>query len=35
MPHGEKPGVVQVRADDVSPDEIGKQVILALRLMAA
>ena len=24
--HGEKPSVVQIRADDVSPDVIGKQV---------
>jgi predicted nuclease of predicted toxin-antitoxin system len=33
--HGEKPSVVQIRADDVSPDVIGKQVILALRQMAS
>ncbi len=32
--HGEKPSVVQIRAEDVSPDVIGKQVILALRQMA-
>ena len=32
--HGEKPSVVQIRADDVSPDIIGKQVIIALRQMA-
>lgn len=32
--HGEKPSVVQVRADDVSPDAIGKQVIVALKQMA-
>ena len=25
--HGEKPSVVQIRAEDVSPDVIGKQVI--------
>ena len=33
--HGEKPSVVQIRAEDVSPDVIGKQVIIALRQMAA
>ena len=33
--HGEKPSVVQIRADDVSPDVIGKQVITALRQMAS
>lgn len=32
--HGEKPSVVQIRADDVSPDVIGKQVIAALQQMA-
>ena len=32
--HGEKPSVVQIRAEDVSPDVIGKQVIAALRQMA-
>lgn len=31
--HGEKPSVVQIRAEDVSPDVIGKQVIAALRQM--
>ncbi len=31
--HGEKPSVVQVRAEDVSPDVIGLQVIAALRQM--
>ena len=31
--HGEKPSVVQIRADDVSPDAIGKQVVFALRQM--
>lgn len=30
---GEKPSVVQIRADDVSPDVIGLQVIAALRQM--
>lgn len=33
--HGEKPSVVQIRAEDVSPDVIGKQVIAALKQMAA
>ncbi|HYW75574.1 MAG TPA: DUF5615 family PIN-like protein [Gammaproteobacteria bacterium] len=33
--HGEKPSVVQIRADDVSPDVIGPQVMIALRQMAA
>ena len=33
--HGEKPSVVQIRAEDVSPEVIGKQVIVALRLMAS
>ncbi|MDD5581343.1 MAG: DUF5615 family PIN-like protein [Methylobacter sp.] len=32
--HGNKPSVVQIRADDVSPDVIGLQVIAALRQMA-
>lgn len=33
--HGEKPSVVQIRADDVSPDVIGTEVVAALRLMAS
>jgi len=33
--HGKKPSVVQIRADDVSPDVIGLQVIIALRQMAS
>lgn len=33
--HGEKPSVVQIRAEDVSPDAIGKQVIVALRQMVS
>lgn len=33
--HGEKPSVVQIRSEDVSPDVIGKQVIAALRQMAS
>lgn len=33
--HGKKPSVVQVRAEDVSPDVIGKQVIVAPQLMAS
>jgi predicted nuclease of predicted toxin-antitoxin system len=32
---GDKPSVVQIRADDLSPDAIGGQVVLALRQMAA
>jgi predicted nuclease of predicted toxin-antitoxin system len=32
--HGEKPSVVQIRAEDVSADVIGAQVITALRQMA-
>lgn len=31
--HGEGPSVVQIRADDVSPDVIGSQVVLAVRQM--
>lgn len=31
---GEKPSVVQIRAEDVSPDVIGAHVITALRQMA-
>ena len=30
---GEKPSVVQLRADNVSPDVIGAQVLVALRQM--
>ena len=33
--HGEKPSVLQIRAEDVSPEVIGKQVIVALRQMAS
>jgi predicted nuclease of predicted toxin-antitoxin system len=32
---GEKPSVVQIRADDVNPDAIGAQVIRALHQLAA
>ncbi len=32
---GEQPSVVQIRAENLSPDVIGKQVIVALRQMAA
>lgn len=32
--HGEKPSVVQIRSEDVSPDVICKLVIVALRQMA-
>ena len=31
--HGEKPSVVQIRADNVRPDVIGMQVVAALRQM--
>jgi len=31
--HGEKPSVAQIRAEDVSPDTIGRLVINALRQM--
>ena len=31
--HGAKPSVVQIRAEDISPDAIGSQVIAALRQM--
>lgn len=31
---GEKPSVVQIRADDVSPTAIGSQVITALKQMS-
>jgi predicted nuclease of predicted toxin-antitoxin system len=31
----QKPSVVQLRATDVNPDQFGKQVISALRQMAA
>lgn len=33
--HGKKPSVVQIRADDVSPDVIWLQVIAALKQMAS
>ncbi len=32
--HGDKPSVVQIRSDDVSPDNIGKQIASALSQMA-
>jgi len=32
---GEKPSVVQIRSEDVSPDVIGRPVVNALRQMAA
>jgi predicted nuclease of predicted toxin-antitoxin system len=32
---GEKPSVVQIRADDVSPEAIGKQVVATLLQMAS
>ena len=33
--HGEKPSVVQIRAEDVSPDVIGRHVVAALQQMAS
>jgi len=33
--HGDKPSVVQIRSEDVSPDVIGKPVIDALHQMAS
>jgi len=33
--HGDKPSVVQIRAEDVTPDAIGGPVIDALRQMGA
>ncbi len=33
--HGDKPSVVQIRSEDVSPDVIGGLVIDALRQMSA
>lgn len=33
--HGDKPSVVQIRAEDVSPDVIGRPVVNALRQMTA
>ncbi len=32
---GKKPSVVQIRAEDVSPDVIGSQIIIALRQMTS
>jgi predicted nuclease of predicted toxin-antitoxin system len=32
---GEKPSVMQIRSEDISPDVIGRPVIDALRQMAA
>lgn len=31
--HGEKPSVVQIRAEDIGPNAIGLQVVAALRQM--
>jgi predicted nuclease of predicted toxin-antitoxin system len=31
--HGDKPSVVQVRADDVSPETIGARIAAALKAM--
>ena len=32
--HGEKPSVVQIRSDDVSPEAVGQAVVSAVRQMA-
>ncbi len=32
--HGEKPSVVQIRGDEVSPEKIGQQVLAGLQQMA-
>ena len=32
--HGEKPSVIQIRAEDISPEAIGNQILIALRQMA-
>jgi len=32
--HGEKPSVVQIRAENISPEMIGRQVVAALRHLA-
>ena len=32
--HGEKPSVVQIRADDTSPEAIGAHVLAAMRQMS-
>ena len=33
--HGEKPSVVQIRVENVSPEAMGRQVIVALRKIAS
>ena len=33
--HGEKPSVIQIRAEDVSPEAIGNQILIALQQMAS
>ena len=33
--HGEKPSVVQIRAEQLNPDKIGRQIVAALRQMNA
>ena len=33
--HGEKPSVIQIRAEDVRPEAIGAQIVTALRQMAS
>lgn len=33
--HGQKPSVIQIRADDISPDAIGNHILFALTHLAA
>ena len=33
--HGEKPSVIQLRAGDVSPEAVGRAVVVAVRQVAA
>ncbi len=33
--HGEKPSVIQIRAEDISPEAIGNQILIALHQMAS
>jgi predicted nuclease of predicted toxin-antitoxin system len=33
--HGDKPSIIRIRTDDVSPDVIGRAVINAVRQMSA
>jgi predicted nuclease of predicted toxin-antitoxin system len=33
--HGEKPSVIQIRAEDISPEAIGNQILIALHQMTS